>query len=203
MMTRRLIQLFAGLCLYGFSIAVMIEAALGLEPWGVLNEGVTEQTPLSFGLVVCLIGALVLLLWIPLKQKPGIGTVANVIVIGLAVDASAPLIPDIEGYPLRALFLGVGILLNGIAGGLYIGAGLGPGPRDGLMTGLSRRTGWPLRRVRTGIELVVLAAGWLMGGTVGVGTVLYALSIGPLVQFFLRRFSIPAPEPKPALVPAE
>lgn len=203
MMTRRLAQLFAGLVLYGFSIAVMLEAGLGLEPWGVLNEGVTEQTPLSFGLVVCLIGALVLLLWIPLKQKPGIGTVANVIVIGLAVDATAPIVPDIDGYPLRALFLGLGILLNGIAGGLYIGAGLGPGPRDGLMTGLARRTGWPLRRVRTGIELTVLAVGWLLGGTVGVGTVLYALSIGPIVQFFLRRFSIPAVESKPALVAAE
>lgn len=202
-MNRRLIQLFTGLALYGLSISVMLEAGLGLEPWGVLNEGVTEQTPLSFGLVVCLIGALVLLLWIPLKQKPGFGTLANVVVIGLAVDATAPLIPDIDGYPLRALFLGLGILLNGIAGGLYIGAGLGPGPRDGLMTGLARRTGWPLRRVRTGIELTVLAAGWLLGGTVGVGTVLYALSIGPLVQFCLRRFSIPAPEPKPALVPAE
>ncbi|MGA0606415.1 YczE/YyaS/YitT family protein [Phenylobacterium sp. VNQ135] len=203
-MTRRLAQLFAGLVLYGFSIAVMLEAGLGLEPWGVLNEGVTEQTPLSFGLVVCLIGALVLLLWIPLKQKPGIGTVANVIVIGLAVDAAAPIVPDIEGDPLRALFLGLGIFLNGLAGGLYIGAGLGPGPRDGLMTGIARRTGWPLRRVRTGIELTVLAVGWLLGGTVGVGTVLYALAIGPLVQFFLPRLALPPMALKtPALAPAE
>ncbi len=203
MMIRRLIQLFAGLVLYGFSISVMLEAGLGLEPWGVLNEGVTEKTPLSFGLVVCLIGALVLLLWIPLRQKPGIGTVANVIVIGLAVDATAPLVPDVDGYPLRVLFLALGVLMNGVAGGLYIGAGLGPGPRDGLMTGLARRTGWPLRRVRTGIELTVLAAGWLLGGTVGVGTVFYALAIGPVVQFFLRRFTLPERRLAPALLPAE
>lgn len=199
-MVRRLVQLFIGLWLYGFSVALMIEGALGLEPWGVLNEGVTEQTPLSFGTVVCLIGALVLLLWIPLRQKPGIGTLANVIVIGLAVDLSAPIVPDVEGYPLRGLMLAAGILLNGVAGGLYIGAGLGPGPRDGLMTGLARRTGWPLRRVRTGIEIAVLAAGWLLGGTVGIGTVAYALMIGPLVQFFLPRFTI---RERPALVPAE
>lgn len=202
MMTRRLIQLFAGLLLYGVSISIMLEAGLGLEPWGVLNEGVTERTPLSFGLVVCLIGALVLLLWIPLKQKPGFGTIANVIVIGLAVDAASPLIPDVEGYPLRAVFLAASIVLNGLAGGLYIGAGLGPGPRDGLMTGLARRTGWPLRRVRTGIEVTVLALGWLLGGTVGVGTVLYALAIGPLVQFFLRRLTIQEVAPKPVFAPA-
>lgn len=200
-MIRRLIQLFAGLALYGFSVSVMLEAGLGLEPWGVLNEGVTGKTPLSFGLVVCLIGALVLLLWIPLRQKPGVGTIANVIVIGLAVDATAPLIPDIDGYPLRVLFLVVGVLMNGLAGGLYIGAGLGPGPRDGLMTGLARRTGWPLRRVRTGIELTVLAAGVMLGGTVGVGTVVYALAIGPLVQAFLRRFTLPEPTPKATLAP--
>ena len=199
-MTRRLIQLFAGLWLYGLSIAVMIEAALGLEPWGVLNEGVMEQTPLSFGAVVCLIGALVLLLWIPLRQKPGIGTIANVILIGVAVDASAPFIPDVDGYAARGVLLVAGILMNGLAGGLYIGAGLGPGPRDGLMTGLARRTGWPLRRVRTGIELTVLAAGWLLGGTVGVGTVAYALAIGPLVQFFLPRLTV---RETPVLQPAE
>jgi uncharacterized membrane protein YczE len=200
MIARRLIQLFAGLWLYGASIAVMLEAALGLEPWGVLNEGVMEQTPLSFGAVVCVIGALVLLLWIPLRQKPGVGTVANVILIGVAVDVTAPLIPDVEGFGARGLLLGLGILMNGLAGGLYIGAGLGPGPRDGLMTGLARRTGWPLRRVRTGIEVTVLGAGWLLGGTVGIGTVLYALAIGPLVQFFLPRLTI---REAPALQPAE
>ena len=199
-MARRLLQLFAGLWLYGASIAVMLEAALGLEPWGVLNEGVMEQTPLSFGAVVCLIGAAVLLLWIPLRQKPGVGTVANVILIGVAVDVTAPLIPDVDGYAARGLLLALGILANGLAGGLYIGAGLGPGPRDGLMTGLARRTGWPLRRVRTGIELVVLACGWLLGGTVGIGTVAYALAIGPLVQFFLPRLTV---RERPALQPAE
>ena len=201
MFVRRLIQLFVGLWLYGASIAVMIEAGLGLEPWGVLNEGVMKQTPLSFGAVVCVIGALVLLLWIPLRQKPGIGTVANVILIGVAVDVTSPLIPDVEGYAARGLLLGLGVLMNGLAGGLYIGAGLGPGPRDGLMTGLTRRTGWPLRRVRTGIEIVVLASGWLLGGTVGVGTVIYALLIGPLVQVFLPRLTVR--EGAPALQPAE
>lgn len=189
-MIRRLTQLFAGLSLYGFSIAVMIEAALGLEPWGVFNEGVVAHTPLTFGLVVNIVGALVLLLWIPLKQKPGIGTIANVLIIGTAVDISAKFIPHIDGYAMRTAFLVAGVLLNGLAGGLYIGAGLGPGPRDGLMTGLHRRTGWPLRRVRTGIELAVLSIGFLLGGTVGVGTVLYALAIGPIVQFWLPKLTI-------------
>lgn len=199
MMIRRLIQLFAGLSLYGFSIAVLIEAGLGLEPWGVFNEGVVRHTPLSFGLVVNIIGLFVLLLWIPLKQKPGIGTIANVLIIGTAVDISAPFIPDIDGYAARSAFLVVGVLLNGLAGGLYIGAGLGPGPRDGLMTGLHRRTGWPIRRVRTGIELVVLTAGFLLGGTVGVGTVLYALCIGPIVQFWLPKLTVREPTRAPAL----
>lgn len=203
MMIRRLIQLFIGLSLYGFSIAVMIEAALGLEPWGVFNEGVVQHTPLTFGLVVNIIGALVLLLWIPLKQKPGIGTIANVLIIGTAVDISARFIPDIDGYAMRGAFLVAGVLLNGLAGGLYIGAGLGPGPRDGLMTGLHRRTGWPLRRVRTGIELVVLALGFAMGGTVGIGTVIYALCIGPIVQFWLPRLTVRDAPPKAALVAAE
>jgi uncharacterized membrane protein YczE len=203
MMIRRLIQLFAGLCLYGFSVALMIEAGLGLEPWGVFNEGVTQHTPLSFGLVVNIIGLFVLLLWIPLKQKPGIGTIANVLIIGTAVDVSALFIPDIEGWNARTAFLVAGVLLNGLAGGLYIGAGLGPGPRDGLMTGLHRRTGWPIRRVRTGIELVVLSCGFALGGTVGVGTVLYALCIGPIVQFWLPKLTVKAPEPKAVLAPAQ
>jgi uncharacterized membrane protein YczE len=203
MMIRRLTQLFIGLSLYGFSIAIMIEAALGLEPWGVFNEGVVQHSGLSFGLVVNIIGALVLLLWIPLKQRPGIGTIANVLIIGTAVDLSAQFIPDIDGYAARTAFLLVGIALNGLAGGLYIGAGLGPGPRDGLMTGLHRRTGWPLRRVRTGIELVVLAAGFALGGTVGIGTVIYALCIGPIVQFFLPKLTVREAPPKPALVAAE
>jgi uncharacterized membrane protein YczE len=202
-MIRRLIQLFIGLSLYGVSIAIMIEAALGLEPWGVFNEGVVQHSGLSFGLVVNIIGALVLLLWIPLRQKPGIGTIANVLIIGTAVDISARFIPDIDGYAMRGAFLVGGVLLNGLAGGLYIGAGLGPGPRDGLMTGLHRRTGWPLRRVRTGIELVVLALGFAMGGTVGIGTVIYALCIGPIVQFLLPKLTVREATPKPVLVAAE
>lgn len=204
MMIRRLVQLLVGLSLYGFSMALMIRAGLGLDPWDVFHQGLAGRTPLSFGLIVCVVGAAVLLLWIPLRQRPGIGTVANVVVIGLAADASLAVLPDFQGLPLQSAMLVASILLNGLAGGLYIGAGLGPGPRDGLMTGLHRRTGWPIRRVRTAIELAVLAAGWLLGGTVGVGTVLYALAIGPLVQAFLGVCTVrEAPARPAAAVPAE
>jgi uncharacterized membrane protein YczE len=190
MMTRRLIQLLVGLTLYGVSMAMMIRANLGLDPWDVFHQGLDGRTPLSFGMVVCAVGALVLLLWIPLRQKPGIGTVANIVVIGLAADAALAVMPAPEGLAARALLLAASIVLNGVAGGLYIGAGLGPGPRDGLMTGLVKRTGWSIRLTRTGIEIAVLAVGFALGGTVGLGTVLYAVSIGPLVQLFLPLFTI-------------
>lgn len=190
MMPRRLIQLFAGLALYGASLALMLRAALGLGPWDVFHRGLSNHIDLSFGMLLNLVGAAVLLLWIPLRQKPGIGTVANILVIGTAVDLTMLVLPPVEGLGLRAGALVVGVVLNGVAGAMYIGAGLGPGPRDGLMTGLSRRTGWSIRLVRTGIELAVLAIGWLLGGTVGLGTVLYALAIGPLVQAFLPLFTI-------------
>jgi uncharacterized membrane protein YczE len=193
MMTRRLLQLFAGLSLYGFSMALMLRADLGLDPWDVFHQGVATHIGLSFGTIVCLVGALALLLWIPLRQKPGIGTLANIVVIGIAVDLSLMVLPQVEGLTVRAALLVLGIVLNGVAGGAYIGAGLGPGPRDGLMTGIVRRTGWPLRTVRTGIEIVVLAAGWALGGTVGLGTVLYAVTIGPLVHRFLPLFTIRQP----------
>ncbi|MDQ1154866.1 YitT family protein [Brevundimonas sp. SORGH_AS_0993] len=193
-MTRRLVQLFVGLFLYGLSIALIVRADLGLDPWDVLNQGVFERfaapAGISFGMVVNLIGMAVLLLWIPLRQKPGVGTVANVLVIGTVANFGMDWIPSGLGLPLRAGLLIGGIVLNGVASGAYIGAGLGPGPRDGLMTGLCARTGWPVRRVRTGIELTVVAAGWLLGGSVGPGTVLYAVTIGPLVHLFLPMFSL-------------
>lgn len=190
MMTRRLIQLLLGLSLYGASMALMVRAGLGLDPWDVFHQGLAGRVGLSIGLVVNIVGAAVLLLWIPLRQWPGIGTIANVLVIGTAMDLSLLVLPDLDGLALRGAGLALAVVANGVAGALYIGAGLGPGPRDGLMTGLARRTGWPIRRVRTGIELTVLAAGWLLGGTVGVGTVLYAFAIGPLVQAFLPLFTI-------------
>lgn len=193
-MTRRLIQLFAGLVLYSLSIALIVRADLGLDPWDVLNQGVFERfagpAGISFGLVVNLIGMAVLLLWIPLRQKPGIGTVANVLVIGTVANFGLDWIPADLDLPLRAGLLIGGIVLNGVASGAYIGAGLGPGPRDGLMTGIVARTGWPVKWVRTSIELAVIAAGWLLGGSVGMGTVLYAVTIGPLVHVFLPMFTI-------------
>ncbi len=189
-LTRRLTQLLAGLVLYGASLAMLIRADLGLDPWDTFHQGLASRLPLSFGTVVIAVGALVLLAWIPLRQRPGVGTVANVIVLGLAVDATLWLLPAIEGYAARSLVMTAGIVLNGVATGMYIGAGLGPGPRDGLMTGLAARTGGSLRLVRTVIELTVLGVGWLLGGTIGIATVLYALSIGPLAQAFLRVFRI-------------
>ncbi|WP_426019521.1 YczE/YyaS/YitT family protein [Brevundimonas sp. DWR2-3-1b1] len=193
-MTRRLIQLFIGLVLYGLSIALIVRADLGLDPWDVLNQGVFERfagpAGISFGLVVNLIGMAVLLLWIPLRQKPGIGTVANVLVIGTVANFGLNWIPSDLGLPLQASLLIGGIVLNGVASGAYIGAGLGPGPRDGLMTGIVARTGWPVKWVRTSIELAVIAVGWLLGGSVGLGTVLYAVTIGPLVHVFLPMFTI-------------
>ena len=199
---RRLVQLFAGLALYGFSMALMIEATLGLNPWDVFHQGVAERTGWTFGTVTIVVGALVLLLWIPLRQRPGIGTVSNVIVIGIAVDASLWLVPTPSSLAVRIVFLTVGVVLNGVAGGAYIGANLGPGPRDGLMTGLVARTGRSVGLIRTGLELAVLAVGWLLGGNLGIGTLAYALAIGPLVQVFLPLLTVPTDELEPASVEA-
>lgn len=193
---RRLFQLFWGLGLYGFSMALMLRAHLGLDPWDVLHQGLAPRMGLSFGMTVNLIGALVLLLWWPLRQRPGIGTIANILIIGTAVDLSLAMLPTPGGLPAQAAWLMAGIALNGIAGGAYIGAGLGPGPRDGLMTGLCRRTGWPVKWVRTGIELSVLAVGWMLGGTVGIGTILYAAGIGWIVHHAIPFFRI-APDRRP------
>ena len=187
---RRLVQLAAGLTLYGVSMGLMVRSRLGLDPWDVFHYGVAQHLPVSFGTVVIIVGALVLLLWIPLRQWPGLGTVANVVVIGLATDATLSLLRAPSAMPARAGLLLAGIVLNGLAGALYIGSQFGPGPRDGLMTGLVRRTGRSFRLVRTTIEVTVLAVGWLMGGVVGVGTVLYAVLIGPLVQLFLPLLTV-------------
>ena len=192
---RRLAQLYAGLVLYGASMALQVRAGLGLDPWDVFHQGVSERTGLSFGTIVVITGAVVLLAWIPLRQRPGIGTVSNVIVIGVAVDAFLALLPDAGSTGVGLAMLLSGIALNGVASGAYIGAGLGPGPRDGLMTGLVRRTGGSVRVVRTAIEVSVLAVGAALGGTVGLGTVLYALSIGPLVHVLLPRMTIAQPAP--------
>jgi uncharacterized membrane protein YczE len=189
---RRLPQLLGGLALYAVSMAMQIRSGLGLNPWDVLHEGLTEQTPLSFGMVTAITGAIVLLLWIPLRQRPGVGTVANVLVIAVVVDVALALLPAPEALAVRIALLVGGVVLNGVATAAYVGARLGPGPRDGLMTGLSARTGRSVRLVRTCIELVVLACGWLLGGTVGIGTVLYALAIGPLTQAFLPLFVVRA-----------
>ncbi|MFD6420159.1 YitT family protein [Streptomyces sp. NPDC060194] len=190
-MTRRLVQLYAGLLLYGASSALLVRSGLGLEPWNVLHQGLSELTGLSMGVVLTIVGAVVLLLWIPLRQRPGLGTVSNVLVIGAAMDASLAVVPDAQAMALRIALLVAGVVLNGAATGLYIAARFGPGPRDGLMTGLHRLTGRSIRLVRTGVEFTVVATGFLLGGTVGVGTLAYALAIGPLAQLFLRVFTVP------------
>ena len=190
-MLRRLLQLYIGLVLYGVSTALFVHANLGADPWDVFHLGVAKQLGISFGTVIILTGAAVLLLWIPIRQMPGLGTVSNVIVLGLAADATLAVLPPLESMVARSALLAGAIVLNAIATGMYIGAGFGPGPRDGLMTGLHARTGWSLRGIRTAIELSVLLIGWLRGGKFGVGTVIYALSIGPLIQLCLPWFSQP------------
>jgi uncharacterized membrane protein YczE len=183
----RLVRLLVGLALYGLSIALLLRSDLGLDPWDVFHQGVAVRTGLPIGAVVILASVVVLLLWIPLRQRPGIGTVANALLVGVFVEVALAVLPTAGHLGWRILLLGCGILLNAVATGLYLSAGLGPGARDGLMTGLAAR-GVPIRRARTGVEVVVLAIGWLLGGTVGVGTVLYALSIGPLAHVFIPLF---------------
>jgi uncharacterized membrane protein YczE len=195
-LSERILQLMGGLVLYGVSMGLMYRSTLGLDPWDVFHAGVAGRIPLSFGQVVIVTGVAVLLLWIPLRQWPGLGTIANAIVIGLATDAALAAIVTPAGLGGRALMLVSGILLNAVATASYIGAQLGPGPRDGLMTGLVARTGWSIRLVRTSIELSVLVIGFLLGGTAGLGTVLYAVTIGPLVHVLLPRFTVPLDRPR-------
>jgi uncharacterized membrane protein YczE len=182
---RRLPQLLGGLALYGVSMGLMIRSTLGLDPWDVLHEALSRRTGLTFGTVTAIVGALVLVCWIPLRQRPGVGTVSNILVIAVAVDVALALIPSPSALVWRIVLLVSGVVLNGLATATYIGVRLGPGPRDGLMTGFTAKTGMSIRLVRTGIEVTVLATGWVLGGTVGLGTVVYALAIGPLTQAFL------------------
>jgi uncharacterized membrane protein YczE len=197
-MRARLVQLYAGLLLYGFSSSLLVLAGLGLDPWDVFHQGLSRTIGLAIGTWAIIVGAAVLLLWIPLRQKPGLGTVSNVVIIGGTMDVVLGHVGPPHALGWRITVLVVGVLLNGVATGAYIGAGLGPGPRDGLMTGLAAR-GHSIRVVRTGLELTVLLTGWLLGGTVGFGTLAYALSIGPLAHVFIPLFSRGRPTPEGAL----
>ena len=189
-LSRRLPRLILGLVAFGFGLALMINADLGLSPWDVLHQGISQRTGIPIGTVVILVGFTLLLIWIPLRERPGIGTIANAVLIGATVDLTLLWLPQPDLMWQRLLFMTVGAFLLGPGSGLYIGAGLGPGPRDGLMTGIARR-GPSVRRVRTLIELSALTIGFLLGGTVGLGTLLFALTVGPNVQFFLERWSLP------------
>jgi uncharacterized membrane protein YczE len=184
-LARRLPQLFVGLVLYGVTLAMVIRGTLGNAPWDVLHQGLARHLPISIGAAVIVVSLLVLLLWIPLRELPGLGTIANSFVVGLVADAVLGALSPPDALWARAVLLVVGLVGNAAATALYIGSQFGPGPRDGLMTGLHRRTGWSIRGVRTGLEVFVVVIGWVLGGLVGVGTVVYALAIGPLVQLLL------------------
>jgi uncharacterized membrane protein YczE len=191
-MPRRLIQLFTGLVLYGVSDSMLLLAGLGVDPWDVLHQGLARRTGIPTGTWAIIVGAAVLLLWIPLRQRPGLGTLCNVLLIGAVIDGVLATVTPPHSLAVRAAVMVSGVALNGVATGLYIGAGLGPGPRDGLMTGYAAR-GHSLRLVRTCIEVTVLLVGWLLGGTVGVGTLVYAACIGPLAHVFVPFFTRSAP----------
>jgi uncharacterized membrane protein YczE len=200
---RRLVQLLVGLFLYGWSMAMMVRSGLGLDPWDVFHYGLAKHVPLTFGQVTIVVGALVLLAWIPLKQRPGIGTVLNIFVIGLSADFGLGIVSQPHNIVARIALLLGGIVLNGLAGALYVGAHLGPGPRDGLWVAITRRYGLSIRLVRTVIELSVLVIGWLMGGVVGAGTIVYAVTIGHIIQFFLKRVQVAMPVEDEPVVAAE
>jgi uncharacterized membrane protein YczE len=200
--TRRLVQLFTGLALYGVSLAFLLRAGLGLAPWDVLHQGLAELVGATVGQMVIAVSFVVLLLWIPLRERPGFGTIANALLVGVFVDLTLLVLADAGPWPARVGLLLAGILLNGLATALYIGASLGSGPRDGLMTGLVRRTGRSVRVVRTSLELTVLVAGWLLGGTVGVGTLLYAVAIGPIAHALLPLLTV-TPTTVPDVCPGE
>ena len=191
---RRLTQLYIGLLLYGLSGALQVRSGLGLDPWDVFHQGVARHVGLAIGTVLIIVGAAVLLAWIPLRQRPGLGTLSNVVLIGVSMNVSLMWLPPVHVLGWRITDTLAGVLLCGVATGMYIGANLGPGPRDGLMTGLARRTGRSIRLTRTVLEITVLATGWVLGGTVGIGTVIFALAIGPLAQVFMPLFDISAAE---------
>lgn len=190
-LARRLVQLVGGLFLYGIAISMMVQAGIGISPWDVLTQGFSRHTALPFGLVTNLIGALVLLLWIPIRQKPGLGTILNVLLIGPSAQLGLGLIPAQHSIALQILLFAGGLALLAIATGLYLGARFGPGPRDGLMTGIHQRFGWRLWIVRTSIEVVVLTIGWLLGGNVGFGTVAFAVLIGPMINLTMPLLRVP------------
>lgn len=196
-MARRIIQLLVGLVLYGFAISMLVRAGIGVPPWDVLSQGVAKQTGIPFGWVTNIIGALVLLLWIPIRQKPGIGTVLNVLLVGTSAQGGLTVLPEVTVLWQQVLVFAGGLAALAVATGLYIGARFGPGPRDGLMTGIHRRFGWRIWIVRTAIEVTVLAIGWLLGGNVGIGTVAFALLIGPMVNVTLPLLRVrEAPSPR-------
>ena len=199
-LARRGVQLLIGLFLYGIGIAFIVRGEIGAAPWDVLTQGISNHVPLSFGVITILTSIVVLILWIPLRQKPGIGTLLNALLVGPAADVGLWLIPIGQPLWLRILCFAIGLTVLAAATGLYIGAHFGPGPRDGLMTGLHRRTGARIWIVRTALEVTVVAIGWMLGGNVGVGTLAFALLIGPMCQFFMRVFAIrlPAREDAPA-----
>jgi uncharacterized membrane protein YczE len=195
----QLVQVLAGLWLFGTGEALIVAAKLGNSPWTVLAQGVSKHTPLSIGAATFAISVLVLLCWIPLREWPGLGTVLNAIVIGVAIDATLAVLPHLDSHAVRWVALVVGIAAVGLGSGLYLTAALGPGPRDGLMTGLNARYGWPLAAVRTGIELTAVTAGFLLGGRVGIGSLLFALLIGHAVSLGVRRLG---PYAAPGRAPA-
>jgi uncharacterized membrane protein YczE len=196
---RRLVQLYVGLVLFGVGSSMLLLAGLGVDPWDVFHQGLSRRLGLGVGTWAIIVGVLVLLLWIPLRQRPGFGTLSNVVVVGLVIDVMLDVVSPVHGLPAQIVVMLGGVVVTGIATGAYIGAGLGPGPRDGLMTGLAAR-GHSIRVARTSIELTVLLVGWLLGGTVGVGTVVYALGIGPIAHVMIPRLRIPLGEP--AVTPA-
>ena len=184
----RLPGLLAGLVLFGVGIALMAEAGMGLGPWEVFHQGIATQTGLQLGTVSILLGIPILLAWFPLGERPGVGTLLNIALIGTATNVALGVLPAANGQPLALVMMAVGVVTIAAGSGLYLASDLGPGPRDGLMTGLHYRFGWSIRRARTAVELTVLAAGFVAGGTIGLGTVVFALGIGPLVQVMLRLF---------------
>ena len=187
---RRIVQLVVGLFLYGIGIAFIIRGGLGAAPWDVLSQGITLHVPVSFGVVTIAVSVVVLLIWIPIRQKPGVGTLLNAVAVGPSADVGFLVIPVTDQLWLQALFFLIGLTVLAAATGLYIGAHFGPGPRDGLMTGLHHRLGWPIWLVRTLLEVTVVAIGWLLGGVAGIGTIAFALLVGPMCEFFMRVFTV-------------
>ncbi len=196
-MFSRVTRLLVGLVLYGAGCALTVAAGLGVDPWTVFAQGIARVTGVGIGWVTNIIGLGVLLLWIPLRQKPGVGTIANILLVGTSLQLALGILPHPDVFWLQALMLVAGVVLVAAASGLYIGANFGPGPRDGLMTGLHGRFGWPIWACRLAVEGSVLVLGWLLGGTVGIGTVVFALGIGPLVHIAMPLLATPRSAPRP------